>query len=68
MNVAFVPSPGDAAKLSYQEMASSPHTNKTCNKTNNQLRILYINFQCLRKKGRLEAVIDAINPDIILGT
>jgi hypothetical protein len=33
------------------------------------LRILNINFQSLRKKGKqLEAVIDSSNPDVIIGT
>ena len=67
VNVTRVPSPKFAAKLSSQEMASLPQTNRSCNKTKNQLRILNINFQCLRKKGKqLEPVIDAIN--IVFGT
>ena len=34
-----------------------------------QLRILNVNFQSVRRKGsQLEALIDATDPDIIMGT
>ena len=44
VNVVFVASTGVATKLSSQEVASLPQTNRTCHKTKNQLRILNINF------------------------
>ncbi|KAL8580858.1 hypothetical protein ACOMHN_039558 [Nucella lapillus] len=53
-------------------MTSSPkHKHNTSPKTGrgNYLRILNINFQSARKKGKhLEALIDSTDPDIIIGT
>ncbi|KAL8606792.1 hypothetical protein ACOMHN_049621 [Nucella lapillus] len=53
-------------------MTSSPkHKHNTSPKTGRgkNLRILNINFQSARKKGKhLEALIDSTDPDIIIGT
>jgi hypothetical protein len=49
-------------------MTSSPKP-KTKPATKKHLRILNINFQSLKKKGKLlEAIIETTEPDIIIGT
>lgn len=66
-----LPSPGNASSFHSPRAASSPQhkVNKLNPEPKSQLRILNINFQSLRKKGKqLEAVIDSTNPDIIIGT
>ena len=70
-NVTFesIPSPPDSQFLDPPTMASSPKNLRTKDPPKSHLRILNINFQSLRKKGKqLEAVIDSTKPDIILGT
>ncbi|CAG2232580.1 unnamed protein product [Mytilus edulis] len=50
-------------------MTSSPKPAKTKPTPKKQLRLLNINFQSLRKKGKLlEAIIESTDPDIIIGT
>ena len=50
-------------------MTSSPKTQKSKSTPKKHLRILNINFQSLRKKGKqLETLIESTDPDIILGT
>ena len=60
----------DSFNLSFDVKTSSPKVirgNKT--KDIKGLRMLNINFQSLRKKGKLlEAIIEDSDPDIIIGT
>lgn len=50
-------------------MSSSPKPTKPKTTVKKSLRILNINFQSLRKKGKLlEAIIDSTDPDVIIGT
>ena len=50
-------------------MASSPKPASKEHRNRKSLRLLTINFQSLRKKGKLlKAIIDDTEPDIILGT
>lgn len=50
-------------------MASSPKTPRNIPQKRKQLRLLVINFQSLRKKGKLlESIIESSEPDVLLGT
>jgi hypothetical protein len=50
-------------------ISSSPRVNKPRLKPREKLRVLNINFQSVRKKGKLlESIIDSAEPDIIIGT
>jgi hypothetical protein len=50
-------------------MTSSPKPAKAKPTHKKQARILNINFQSLRKKGKLlETIIEYTDPDIIIGT
>eukprot|EP00745_Piridium_sociabile_P038115 TRINITY_DN6956_c1_g1_i1.p1 TRINITY_DN6956_c1_g1~~TRINITY_DN6956_c1_g1_i1.p1 ORF type:complete len:204 (-),score=38.81 TRINITY_DN6956_c1_g1_i1:217-828(-) len=73
-DVASLPWPGGVDRLDWPTLTSSPNK-KTATSTNSnsqpkkQLRVLNINLNSLQKKGKqLEAVIDSVKPDIILGT
>jgi hypothetical protein len=50
-------------------MTSSPKPTKAKPTHKKQVRILNINFQSVRKKGKLlETIIESTDPDIIIGT
>ena len=65
-----ISSTAESFSVGFDVRTSSPKVSRENKKNNNKiLRMLNINFQSLRKKGKLlEAIIDDSDPDIIIGT